>query len=150
MKPQPLQEKYGSWTVLDPSLPYRAHDLVRVLCECGNLREVRKTALTREKNPSRSCGCKPVERLRASSWPEEEIRRDPVVVPGARFGRWTALTIPHHEPGRRDRVALCRCTCGTEKLVVAYDLTRADNPSTSCGCRSREALRAMRRSSSAN
>lgn len=42
------------------------------------------------------------------------------------FGSWTVLD----KPGRRKW--LCRCVCGTERLVVAVDLR--NGKSTNCGC----------------
>lgn len=47
----------------------------------------------------------------------------------ATFGRWTVIQkgVKHH---------LCRCSCGTEKLVNAYTLRRG--LSASCGCAKRE------------
>lgn len=46
-----------------------------------------------------------------------------------RLGRWTLLT-------RQGSKTLCRCDCGTERLVVTGDLRRG--VSKSCGCLSRE------------
>lgn len=47
---------------------------------------------------------------------------------GSRFGRWIAV---NPVVGRRCKW-LCRCDCGTERLVGAHDLVRGK--STSCGC----------------
>jgi hypothetical protein len=44
------------------------------------------------------------------------------------FGRWTVI----EERQPRSRVVLCRCECGTEKLVPTSNLTRGQ--STNCGC----------------
>lgn len=58
--------------------------------------------------------------------------------PGARFGMLAVLretgsqTTPN---GTRKRLVLCRCDCGTEKVVNLYELTRRDAKRTvSCGC----------------
>lgn len=46
-----------------------------------------------------------------------------------KFGRWTVLTT-------QPKKSLCRCECGTERLVINYDIQRG--VSKSCGCLSRE------------
>lgn len=53
------------------------------------------------------------------------------------FGRWTALK----EAGRRHRgvLWLCRCSCGTEKIVGGLSLR--NGASKSCGCLGREVWR---------
>lgn len=142
MKPTPMKERYDSWTVLDPTGTYRAHDLVPVLCDCGTASEVVKNALTQGR--SKSCGCVKAERLRGRKRPTVELPRDTEVKPGAQFGRWKALTVPYSEPGLRDRIAQCRCECGTEKAVVARDLLTGH--SQSCGCLQRDLIRAFNQS----
>jgi hypothetical protein len=56
---------------------------------------------------------------------------------GGRYGRWTVL-IPYPGSVR----ALCRCDCGTERLIRRSDLARGE--SRSCGCLSKEAISARR------
>lgn len=148
MKPKPLEARYGRWTVLDPSIPTSAHATVRVLCDCGTLKDVLKRTLTQGR--STSCGCRHRDELKARSedWVDLAPHRDTEVVRGARFGRWTALTIPYGEPGRRDRVASCRCDCGNEKVVVANDLLSGRNKS--CGCLRRDTNRARNLQVNAN
>lgn len=51
---------------------------------------------------------------------------------GQRFGRWTVV-----DPSDREAV-LCRCECGTERTVRAYNLFGTKNGSRSCGCLKRE------------
>jgi hypothetical protein len=52
--------------------------------------------------------------------------------PGQRFGRWTVLDAS-------DREAVhCRCDCGTERAVRAYNLVNKTKGSRSCGCLRRE------------
>jgi hypothetical protein len=55
--------------------------------------------------------------------------------PGQRFGRWTIL-----DPSDREAV-LCRCDCGTERAVKAYNLFNKTKGSRSCGCLRREKAR---------
>lgn len=125
-----LANRYGRWTVLDPRGTYRAHDKVPVRCDCGTETGVLRYKLTQGR--SKSCGCYKADRLRGTDVPDLAPERDDHIAPGTRHGRWTALTLPYTEPGRRDRVALCRCQCGEEKTVVTYDLL--SGASKSCGC----------------
>lgn len=134
MKPVPMKERYGRWTVLDPAVPYAAHDKVPVGCDCGTVKEVVKNALTQGR--STSCGCRQREALSGAltgkAFPDLAPHRDTEIVPGARFGRWKALTAPYASPGRRDAVADCRCECGSQRAVVAHALL--SGKSKSCGC----------------
>lgn len=61
-----------------------------------------------------------------------------VQMTGLRFGRWLVLS----EAGRRKRAALwlCRCNCGTERVVSGNSLRMGR--STSCGCYCDEVNRA--------
>jgi hypothetical protein len=66
-------------------------------------------------------------------------------ITGKRFGRWQVLAV--HPERRRYGTAckavsvlwLCRCDCGTERVVFSCNLRRG--LSTSCGCRKREKTR---------
>lgn len=58
-------------------------------------------------------------------------RKHPVIQPGQRYGRWTVV----REGERRAagaRTLLCRCDCGTEKIVDEVRLR--NGRSRSCGC----------------
>lgn len=142
-KPKPLKDRYERWRTLpDPNATYRAHDKVPVICDCGTVWEVVKHALTSGR--STNCGCGRTEHLRNAAIPETSDLapdRDPEVKPGSQHGWWTSLTWPYASPDYRDRVALVRCQCGTEKAVNVYDLL-ADSGSKSCGCLKSEIHRA--------
>lgn len=132
-----LETRYHRWTVLDPDGHYRAHDHVPVRCDCGTEAEVLRYKLTQGR--SKSCGCYKADRMRAAI-PDLAPARDDHIAPGTRHGRWTALTLPYAEPGLRDRVALVRCECGTEKAVNVHDLLAGT--SKSCGCLRADTARA--------
>lgn len=52
---------------------------------------------------------------------------------GQRFGRWVALSLSDQKDKRGCRLwYLCRCSCGTEKLVLASNLR--ERRTQSCGC----------------
>jgi hypothetical protein len=58
------------------------------------------------------------------------------LITGEQFGRWTVLAMQperHQGPNGRSRIFWhCRCTCGTEKIVLGESLSRGK--SLSCGC----------------
>lgn len=136
--------RYGLWTVVDAS---REPDYkVKCVCACGTERRVLRHKLTA--GQTKSCGCerdssrnrRVADLARGVAWPELAPEKDAVVEPGARFGRWTALSIPFSETGARNRVALCQCECGNERTVLAWHLTAGR--SKSCGCLRRDGARA--------
>jgi 5-methylcytosine-specific restriction endonuclease McrA len=58
------------------------------------------------------------------------IRNAEILLPGTRFGEWTVLS---HAGFRKSRAFfMCRCSCGTEKVVKAYNLRKGI--SKNCGC----------------
>lgn len=61
------------------------------------------------------------------------------VPPGTVFGRWTVVTEVPSTSAHGERAMLCRCECGTEK-VVRLAAMRAGT-TTSCGCAQREGVR---------
>lgn len=67
------------------------------------------------------------------------------VVPGQVFGRCTVLQaglFQHDSHGKRVRVCLVRCACGSEFQTRIYNLVRGDT--TSCGCARRERIIAFK------
>jgi len=57
---------------------------------------------------------------------------------GLKFGRWTAISRAKTASGKGGW--LCRCECGTERVVMRTTLTKGG--SQSCGCRVKEVLAA--------
>lgn len=51
---------------------------------------------------------------------------------GQKFGRWTVLERAEKHPKTGSSMWLCRCECGTEKVVSELSLVRGE--SKSCGC----------------
>lgn len=58
------------------------------------------------------------------------------------FGRLTVVSY-HHTNNHRQKVWLCRCSCGNETFVPTLSLNNGNT--TSCGCYSREILANSRR-----
>jgi hypothetical protein len=54
---------------------------------------------------------------------------------GSKFNRWTTLAQPFRKDGRT--YCLCKCSCGTERVVQFDNVFRGK--SKSCGCWNREA-----------
>lgn len=112
-------QKFGRLTVLK-RLDNHEKNGVLYLCECSCGKIVEKLArdLSRAKEPS--CGC---------------ARREAKIdLTGKRFGR---LTVLEWIPSARGNARwLCRCDCGTEKVVNGKSLRNGH--SKSCGCYQRE------------
>lgn len=67
------------------------------------------------------------------------------VIPGARFGNWTALCYAGRDRVRR-AMWVCRCQCSVVRPVRAYDLTTGmSTQCQSCGARHREAKKRQER-----
>lgn len=97
--------KFCYWTVIaldDGQHPKRS--LCR--CDCGTERWVVNSTLRTGK--SRSCGCK--------SYKEPPVY--PIKV-GDRIGHWTLIE-------QRRTKFLCRCDCGAERLISAYNLMHGE------------------------
>lgn len=84
-----------------------------VRCDCGREKRVSKYHLA--SGATTSCGC-----LVAEGQPR-------LALEGQRFGSWTVL---QRADGRSHW--LCRCDCGTERVVISNDLQYGK--STCCGC----------------
>lgn len=99
---------------------------------CGNLFMTHRSEVARGHGHycSRSCA-------RRATYKSPRTLPDPV---GRRFGRWTVLARADKSPAKESHW-LCRCDCGTERVVVRSTLRR---PTASCGCWNREQKRALR------
>lgn len=86
-------------------------------CDCGNTRLVDTNNL--KKGRLFSCGC---THRRPRKFPD---------LSGQTFGRLTALSL-HSVPAKGPVRWLCRCECGTEKIVDGENLKYGHT--TSCGC----------------
>ena len=98
--------------------------LWRCQCDCGAVKLVSATVLT--KGQIKSCGCLAHETKQAKA-------RD---LAGCRFGRLTAIE-PTEERGTNGGVVWrCQCDCGNESFQIASVLINGSV--TSCGCKHRE------------
>jgi len=119
-------QQFGYWTVLERAEPGR-RGATRYLCRCRCGKEKIVPASRLKRGTSRSCGC-----LRA------ELKTTTGDLVGREFGSWTVIA-PAEPYKNRAKRYLCRCRCGTEKVIVASSLKRGIT--TSCGCRRAELMR---------
>ena len=112
-------QQFGLLTVVDRAPNTTGDARWNCHCSCGN-GTVSWGANLRSGNTT-SCGC-----VKTSENPKRWLRLE-----GQRFGRLVAITIaPKTRRGNRDWV--CRCDCGTEKIISSSNL--AQGLTVSCGC----------------
>lgn len=95
-------------------------------CRCGYRKRIRTYALT--SGQSKSCGCHALDVRRV----REDLGYD---LTGETFDRWVVIGKAENRTYRSGfsvRQWLCRCSCGTEKPVLASSLRQGK--SRSCGC----------------
>lgn len=116
-------QQFGEWTVLHrtDSLQSKSGNYItmyRCRCSCGIERDVRAANLKSGK--SNNCG-----------------HKSKLDLLGKKFGYWTVISAydDYVSPkGSRQSQWLCRCVCGTERVVIQSSLRNGD--SSSCGCMS--------------
>lgn len=110
-------KKFGEWTVISYS-DNKDGKGTRWLCtcSCGKNRVVHSSELLR--GASKSCGCKSLNAKK--------------IMTGKQVGFWTV--IGEEKKNRHGQIQwLCKCICGTQRLITGPSLRR--RPSSSCGCR---------------
>ena len=122
-------QRFTKLTVIGRSHVHTVHDghrqsrfFYNCLCHCGKIIIVRKDNLRGGRR--KSCGCWP---------PDTGLRRKSFFrfVAGSQFGRWTVI---RYIKGKCSY--LCRCSCGTMRVVSGQHLK--NGRSQSCGCLRRE------------
>lgn len=112
-------QEFGLWQVLG-SVSGQA-EMWLCQCACGkSTRELHQDALL--EGGARSCGCD------RKPWPQNDLS-------GQRFGELVVLREADRQRSEKRvyRMYLCRCLCGTEKLLRHGNLHAGGT--TSCGCR---------------
>ena len=125
-----IGQKFGKLTVISYSHEARdkrnsKHHYWNCKCDCGNEKIVDQNCLIH--GSTQSCGC---------------IKHGKDLT-GQKFNRWTVIkeveSIPRKDRKGIKKAWLCRCDCGTEKVVI-QDLLVSGH-SKSCGCYNKDLLR---------
>lgn len=119
--------RFGRLTVIERVPSKSGHARWKCLCDCGNYTEALSNNL--KSGAKVSCGCAAHKGSRGIS---PSNYND---LTGRRFGR--LIVIKRVSPVGCKARWLCRCDCGTEKDIAAYELTSGNTKS--CGCFQREA-----------
>ena len=136
LSPVQVGERYGRWLVVAVELREargpnysRRRSMARVACDCGS--PERWVCPTRLRNGgTESCGC---FRDTASAERLSRLRRKNDILPGNRYGRWTVAgeVVYRRIPTGTIPEVLCRCDCGTERVV---NCARLRTETRGCGC----------------
>lgn len=105
---------FGRLTVIGDGERVRGARAMLCRCECGTMKTATVGAL--RCGDAKSCG---------------SCERGEVIASGAVFGRLTVIGEAPRQGSRRLRAMLCRCECGTEKVILLGNLRRGQR---SCGC----------------
>ena len=117
-----------NWLVLAPAgRNKQGRKQYRCRCVCGKERIVAEAKLLY--GGSKCCGCIKPKMLKKTT--------DLV---GQTFGYWTVIE-PADTNVHQSKRYLCRCRCGTERVVVASNLLKG--LSKSCGCRGKDGTQLM-------
>lgn len=110
-------KRFGQLVVLEKAESNK-YNQTQYLCRCDCGRETVKLGSLLVSGKTTSCG-----------------RKNLI---GMRFGKWSVLeeAEPIISNGKKGRAYLCKCDCGTTKILQAKSLTGGQ--SLSCGCRARE------------
>lgn len=130
-KKYPAGTKFGHWTVVKYAgqFPSGKSLKTKYLCQCvcGTEKNVFVGELTT--GGSKSCGCRGIPKIKK----------------GHKVGRWTVIEDERKMLlyGAMRNVSLCRCECGTERLVERRALRKNSGrgASRSCGCLRNDRMR---------
>jgi len=113
-----IGKRFGKWLVLNRLPSVKSSTMWLCRCDCGTKKAVKSNHLI--DGSSKSCGCSIVDDKT-----------------GRRYGSYTVL---RHVPEKKGngRYYLCRCDCGTEKVLNGGALVTGN--SISCGCLRRKDL----------
>lgn len=124
-------QRFGRLTVIAPStIRYRRQVQFDCGCDCGNRVLALGTSL--RNGAKTSCGCLHREKLAEAKFHE--------IAPGSKFGRLTVVALAVREIGQPAKY-LCKCDCGSEKVIEGAMLKGGNTKS--CGCLMRETVSKM-------
>lgn len=116
-----IGNKYGKLTVIRELEERDKYNRRQYLCkcDCGNEKIVRRNNLICEK--TKSCGCIKIG-------PKKKI----INIIGNKYGKLTVIKELEEKSNNNQRLYLCKCDCGNEKIVAQNNLISGDTKS--CGC----------------
>lgn len=123
-------QRFGCWTVIERN-ENSSSGQPRWLCgcDCGTEKIVEATNLRYGR--SKSYGCLRGKGQKGGTQDNNRANRKLIDLTGQRFGRWIVIERSENSPIGHTGW-LCRCDCGTEKVVDAWNLR--NGRSKSCGC----------------
>lgn len=125
-------KKFGRLTVLRrDGVNKQGEAMWHCSCECGG--EISTTGTRLRNGITRSCGCLQFEQRQALGRANYGTGKNYI---GQKFGRWTVLARAGKSPSDA-ALYLCKCECGSEKVLQINTLTSGQ--SNSCGCLTIEA-----------
>lgn len=108
-------QRFGHWLVLREASRRGSYRYWVCSCDCGNQKEVLHHSLLA--GTSVSCGCSGQTGRKSTKT-------------GTRFGRWVVIGATHNNRGHMS--VLCRCDCGTERIVRISGLLNGTSQSCTC------------------
>lgn len=128
-------KRFGRWTVLEKAPSRNGRVYWTCQCDCGTVKNILGSSLTRKK--SESCGCVNRDRLllRHDNFHQTLI--------GQKFGRLTVIAKSH--VNHHGQVLLrCKCDCnGPNSIVNVVTSHLTTGKTKSCGCINVEILRSL-------
>lgn len=124
-----IGQKFGRLTVI--SEPFKIGNFyhLKCRCDCGTVKDIYNSNVTR--GMVKSCGCLNKEVCRARA----KLKSPIFLGPGVKLQRTKEITIIADMGNNKNdhKKWLCECECGTQFVAFATNL-RKPNHTTSCGC----------------
>lgn len=126
-------QQFGKLTVIERDLSKKGGAAYWICkCECGTIKSIRGSNLTKTKNPTKSCGCLIKERKNENIDITSQI--------GKIYGKLIVIKrdLTKEIGHGKSSYWICKCECGNEVSVSLSNLTRGKTKS--CGCLKRDML----------
>lgn len=124
---------YGRLTVINPNIANGKYYYALCVCECGNIKTVRRDHLVSGR--IQSCGC--LQRENGSRLGKEMCKKiagaNRIDITGKRFGTLTAIKMVKEGNLTHMEEWLCKCDCGATQIVNKGNLLAGHTKS--CGCK---------------
>lgn len=124
-----IGNRYGRLLVTERLENVGSAAVWKCLCDCGNTKQILGITLRQGR---RSCGCDVKDRLKKLS----NNRLMDLI--GNSYGKLVVICRHEASIGQGNSRWICRCACGSEKVVIGKNLRTG--ATTSCGCARSEKL----------